>query len=172
MNGRVCATLRAVVCVLLGRRTARSPHGLARQRPRGERDEAEAERHQPRLLARGAPLEQELAQERLRRSNAEQIAEERQARIEDLQMAMRLLEAPKPTGESQGGSGGSNTWSTDLGHEPHTADHDLGQTESPQVRPSSPEPPTRTTDLGHGGPSEPPPRPTPRQGWWARLTGR
>ena len=115
-------------------------------------------------------LELELAQERLRRANAEQIAEERRARIEDLQVAMRLLESPRPQGGSQAGSHGSNTWSTDLGHAPAQVDRDPGQNTSPEVRPSSPEPPQRTTDLGQGGPPELPAEP-PRRGWWTRLFG-
>lgn len=115
--------------------------------------------------ARLRELEQELAQERLRRANAEQIAEERRARIEDLQMAMRLLEAPAHAGRSQGGPPGSNRWTTDLGHGPSDLGHDLGQNESLQATGRSSEPPDRTADLGHGGPQ-------PRQGWWARLIGR
>lgn len=108
-------------------------------------------------------LERELALERARRASAEQIAEERRGRIEDLQMAMRLLEAPRSTG----GSTGPDTRSTDLGHEPPPGPSDPGQDASPQVTGRSPEPPPRSSDLGHGGPPEPPRRP-----WWARLVGK
>lgn len=112
---------------------------------------------------RVAELERELALERARRVNAEQIAEERRGRIEDLQMAMRLLEAPRSTG----GSTGPDPRSTDLGHEPPPVPSDLGQDASPQVTDSSPEPHPGPSDLGHGGPPEP-----PRQhSWWRRLLG-
>lgn len=97
-------------------------------------------------------LEHELAQERLRRASAEQLAQERQDRIADLQQAMRLLEAPRPTA----GSPGPNPWVSDLGHD-----------RSPLVSHGSDEPPSRSTDLGQGGPPEP-----PRRGWWRRITGR
>lgn len=116
-------------------------------------------------------LEQELAQERLRRANAEQIAEERRARIEDLQMAMRLLEAPAHEGGSQCGPPGSNRWTTDLGHGPSDLGHDLGQNGSPQVNGGSPKPLDWTTDLGHDGPSDPHREPPQRRSWWARLMG-
>lgn len=118
--------------------------------------------------ARLRELEKELAQERLRRSNAEQIAEERRARIEDLQMAMRLLEAPSHEGGSHGRSPGSNRWVTDLAHEPSRADHDLAQDASPQVTSGSHAPPVRTTELGHNGPPDPP----QRRSWWSWIVGK
>lgn len=117
-------------------------------------------------------LEQELAQERLRRANAEQIAEERRARIEDLQMAMRLLESPRSAGGSQDSPNGSSPRPTDLGQVPPEMDHDPGRAESMQFRGGSREPEDWTTEPGQGGPLEPPVGPPPRQGWWARLTGR
>ena len=73
--------------------------------------------------ARLRELEQELAQERLRRANAEQIAEERRARIEDLKMAMRLLEAPANEDGSQYGQPGSNRSTNDLDQGPSDLGH-------------------------------------------------
>lgn len=133
---------------------------------------AATEPQQETSAARLREFEQELAQERLRRTNAEQIAEERRARIEDLQMAMRLLEAPAPEGGSRGGPPGSNRWTTDLGHEPLDLRHDLNQDRSPQARASSPEPPTWTTDLGHDGPPAPPHEPPQRRSWWSWIAGK
>src|SRR5699024_11478825 len=99
-------------------------------------------------------LEHELAQERLRRASAEQLAQERQDRIADLQQAMRLLEAPRPTP----GSPGPNPWVSDLGQPAQMTHPDLGHDRSPQVRHGSDEPPSRSTDLGQDGSPEPPRR--------------
>src|SRR5699024_44584 len=122
--------------------------------------------------ARLRELEQELAQERLRRANAEQIAEERRARIEDLQMAMRLLEAPAREGGSQGGPPGSNRRTTGPGHGPSDPGHDLGQSGSSQVKDGSGEPSEWTTGIDQDGPPGPLREPRRRQGWWARLIGK
>lgn len=108
-------------------------------------------------------LEHELAQERLRRANAEQLAEERQGRIADLQQAMRLLEAPRPTG----GSPGPALWVSDLDQSHQTNHTDLDHSETSEVTGGSGEPPARNSDLGQGGPPEP-----PHRSWWQRLTGR
>lgn len=108
-------------------------------------------------------LEHELAQERLRRASAEQLAQERQDRIADLQQAMRLLEPPRSTA----GSPGPTPWVSDLGQPAQMTHPDLGHDRSPQVRHGSDEPPSRSTDLGQDEPPEP-----PRRGWWRRITGR
>lgn len=108
-------------------------------------------------------LEHELAQERLRRASAEQLAQERQDRIADLQQAMRLLEAPRSTA----GSPGPTPWVSDLGQPAQMTHPDLGHDRSPLVRHGSDEPPSRSTDLGQDEPPEP-----PRRGWWRRITGR
>lgn len=115
------------------------------------------------VLGRVAELERELALERARRANAEQIAEERRGRIEDLQMAMRLLEAPRSTS----GPTGPDPRSTDLGHEPPPGPSGLGQDALPQITGSSSEPTPGPSDLGQGGPPEP-----PHRSWWARLVGK
>ena len=108
-------------------------------------------------------LEHELAQERLRRDSAEQLAQERQDRIADLQQAMRLLEAPRPTASSPS----PTPWVSDLGQPAHMAHPDLGHDRSPLISHGSDEPPPRSADLGQDGSSRP-----PRRGWWRRLMGR
>lgn len=112
---------------------------------------------------RVSELEHELVQERLRRANAEQLAEERRGRIEDLQQAMRLLEAPRSTG----GPRDPGPWVTDLGQGGGMNQPDLGHDGSSQVTAGPDEPHGRTTDLDQAGPSEP-----TRRSWWQRFTGR
>lgn len=105
-------------------------------------------------------LEHELAQERLRRASAEQLAQERQDRIADLQQAMRLLEAPRPTP-------GPDPWVSDLG-QPDPVNHpDPGHRESPLIIHGSDEPPGRSADLAQGRSPEP-----AQRGWWRRIAGR
>lgn len=106
-------------------------------------------------------LERLLSQEKLRRAAAEQIAEERRGRIEDLQLAMRLIERPRPAP----GHTGSEGWSNDPGQSTLAGIHALDQTASPQGTGGSNSPAGEPSGLDQDGQQVP----RQKRAWWRRL---
>lgn len=79
------------------------PTGTAHPVLTGAGEQAQTGRPKPALAARVAELEWALAVERERREGAERLAAERGARIEDLRVSLRMLEAaPRPAGGAAG----------------------------------------------------------------------
>lgn len=111
-------------------------------------------------LERAAELERELVLERARRVAAEQIAEERRGRIEDLQLAMRLLEAPR----AMDSSSQSTARSSDPVREPSEGSSDPVHYASEQVSANSREPSPRPTDPDRDGSATA----VRQRRWWQR----
>lgn len=106
-------------------------------------------------------LERLLSQEKLRRAAAEQIAEERRGRIEDLQLAMRLIERPRSASSHTGSTG----WSNDPDQSTMASAPDLVQARSPQRTGGSDSPMGEPVGLDQDGQRVP----SQKRPWWRRL---